>query len=951
MFDRFCIRSSCTTARFSAIAVASSLLVGFLMAREVRADVSWLLPANQSGDWSAASNWGGAVPTVVDAAYIVNGGMATITQLGATCGTLSLGNNTGSGTVLMTAGNLSTVHLEYVANSGVGNFTQSGGTHTVSSLLYLGWNSGSSGTYNLSGSGLLSASEEFIGYSGSGGFTQTAGMHSVPLNGIYFGWNSGSRGTYNLSGGSLSSGNYEVIGVSGTGSFTQSGGTHSLYASAGDHSLILGDLSSDANGTYNLSGGSLSAPSEVIGNIGAGSFTQSGGTNTVYNAGYFLFFGYNPTGIGTYNLSGSGMLNVTPPETIGYQGTGVFTQSGGTHTAAGGLYLAAANGSAGTYNLNGGLLRVSALSKGGGTATFNFGGGTLGSVAPWSSSLNINLTGTAGPGTIDTTGGNISLSGNLTGSGGLTKLGSGVLTLNGVNTYSGSTTVDGGTLLFTSSQAIGGSGANVTVNYGATAAAGYPMDQSFLNRLAPPSSGVAALAADSSNALSLSGFAGLRLGALGNANYAGVLTPSAAIYRLGGGGGVLTVSGPLTGANSLDVGTNGTPVGTVVLAGAKTYTGSTQVSGGTLVVQEGSSSSSFTASNGGTLEFSSASINLGSTYARAITGGLVQYQNTSITGGFLRGPGSHVLLPGSANSFNATTINTGAVMQQLGNAAFLDVTNRGQVINSAPLTWDGGLNDGGSTLIVGNTATVSEWNNVGAIVVSNGGVLNNHATDLTSYGGGRITVNSSGTLNADSQSEGCALDLQDSLLVNNGTVAGTTNVGYGATVTGKGDFGPIHLSDGGTLAVSSNASPLASSLTVSGGRIAGSGESAQSATIHGADLVAPNPTDLLVLSGDLTGDGAITKLGAGTIMLTGNNSYVGGTVVTAGALIIGSKDAMPDGTSLTVGTDAAWMFISSAVAVTPGSTTAAVPEPSTLALIGAGAIGLAAFVRRRISKR
>jgi len=42
-------------------------------------------------------------------------------------------------------------------------------------------------------------------------------------------------------------------------------------------------------------------------------------------------------------------------------------------------------------------------------------------------------------------------------------------------------------------------------------------------------------------------------------------------------------------------------------------------------------------------------------------------------------------------------------------------------------------------------------------------------------------LNSGGTLNADSHNEGVVLDLQDSLLVNNGTVTGTTNVYYGAT--------------------------------------------------------------------------------------------------------------------------------------------------------------------------
>jgi len=274
----------------------------------------------------------------------------------------------------------------------------------------------------------------------------------------------------------------------------------------------------------------------------------------------------------------------------------------------------------------------------------------------------------------------------------------------------------------------------------------------------------------------------------------------------------------------------------------------------------------------------------------------------------------------------------------------LDVTNRGQMVNSALLTWNGGLNDGGSTLMVTSTATVSEWNNAGVIVISGSGLLNNHETDLTSYGGGRITVNSGGTLNADSQSEGAALDLQDSLLVNNGAITGTTNVYYGATVKGTGSFGPIDLFDGGTLAISPSASPRIAGLVVSGGSITGAGQSALSATIHDAAVVAPNLTDVLVLSGNLAGDGSVTKLGAGTMVLSGSNSYTGGTIVTAGLLEVTNPAALPDDTSLTVGADAPSVFGASA-------TPAAVPEPSTSALLGIGAIGLIVYACRRRTPR
>ena len=175
------------------------------------------------------------------------------------------------------------------------------------------------------------------------------------------------------------------------------------------------------------------------------------------------------------------------------------------------------------------------------------------------------------------------------------------------------------------------------------------------------------------------------------------------------------------------------------------------------------------------------------------------------------------------------------------------------------MTWTGELNDGGATFTVNNTATVSEWNNAGVVVVSNGGVLNNHETNLTSYGGGQITVNSGGTLNADSQNEGVALVLQDSLLVNNGTVTGATIVNYGGTVQGSGTLASIIVLDGGMLAIAPNASPFAASLAVSSGSIAGAGQSGLSGTISDATVDVPNPTDVLHMSGNLSVPGRFSR--------------------------------------------------------------------------------------------
>ena len=223
---------------------------------------------------------------------------------------------------------------EYIGQNSTGTLTQGGFTNTVNNNLELGKNAGASGSYTLSDSGsgsLLSvAGNEYIGYSGTGAFTQTGGTNTV-TGILILAANAGSSGSYSLSGGSLTVGDYEAVGYFGTGSFTQSGGTHTVTA------LYLGS-DAGASGSYTLSdsgSGSLLSVvgNEYIGYSGTGTFTQTGGSNTVGND---LSVG-TQGGTGSYTLSdsGSGSLSVAGNEYIGDSGTGTFTQTGGSHTVTG----------------------------------------------------------------------------------------------------------------------------------------------------------------------------------------------------------------------------------------------------------------------------------------------------------------------------------------------------------------------------------------------------------------------------------------------------------------------------------------------------------------------------------------------------------------------------------------------------------------------------------------
>ena len=183
----------------------------------------------------------------------------------------------------------------------------------------------------------------------------------------------------------------------------------------------------------NLNSGLMVAAAEYIGSDnGTPVFTQTGGTNSITNGGLYLGWVATTldTCLGTYDLGGVGSLSVTGTAVIGDNAAGIFTQTGGTCTLPT-LSLAYSAGSSGAYNLNGGLLNLTGLVAGSGTAAFNFGGGTLQAGASFSTTVPMTLTGSGGNAAVDTAGHTLTLSGSLSGPGGLTKTDAGALILAG----------------------------------------------------------------------------------------------------------------------------------------------------------------------------------------------------------------------------------------------------------------------------------------------------------------------------------------------------------------------------------------------------------------------------------------------------------------------------------------------------------------------------------------
>ncbi|MGD0137929.1 MAG: NF038122 family metalloprotease [Tepidisphaeraceae bacterium] len=276
-------------------------------------------------------------------------------------GGLDLGYQTGSsgaytlgGTGALSVTGAAGAAGETIGYNGSGTFTQTGGTNTASGVLYLGYQTGSSGAYMLSGAGSFSNNgNEYVGYNGTGNFNQSGGTNTITGgNSLLIGANPGSTGNYTLSvSGTLSDSGSgvggEYVGYNGAGTFTQTGGINTL---TGAFSLLVGAFSG-STGTYALSGaGTLSVGGgEYVGYESTGTFNQTGGTNTL-TAGSSLLVGGFGGSTGAYLLSGTGKLSDDGGEFIGYSSAGTFTQTGGTNTISSGysLYLGFNSGSTGT---------------------------------------------------------------------------------------------------------------------------------------------------------------------------------------------------------------------------------------------------------------------------------------------------------------------------------------------------------------------------------------------------------------------------------------------------------------------------------------------------------------------------------------------------------------------------------------------------------------------------
>ncbi|AEG50605.1 outer membrane autotransporter barrel domain protein [Sphingobium chlorophenolicum L-1] len=469
---------------------------------------------------------------------------------------------------------------------------------------------------------------------------------------------------------------------------------------------------------------------------------------------------------------------------------------------------------------------------------------------------------------------------NGTGRTAISKTGAGTWILtNQANSYTGTTTVSGGVLgvdkianggVASSIGQSASAAANLVIGTGATlryTGSGDATDRLFtlgVGTTALESVGTGAVVFSNTGAVSYSG-SGARVISLGGTN--------AGNNIMGG-----TIGNQ--GANVTSLAKNGS--GTWILTGNNSFSGSTVINDGNLVIGNGGTSGNAGTGNVNVTQATSTlSFNRSDTF---------NFTGTISGPGAIAQIGTGTTVLTAVNSIGAARVDRGTLQVNgaLQTAAFAmngtgALTVNGTVEGATPgvasaFTGDAGasaitVNAGGTLRATGDLGDGADMLVLAGVIDTGGAALNLGAGDdgLTLNDGGTI----SGTVDAGAGT--------DTLVVNN-VAARTIDAAQvtGFEALGKQGTGTLTLT--GDHGYSAGTTISAGILSVGNGSTTGT----LSGNVVNNAALQFNRLDTSLFAGNISGTGSLTKLGLGALFLTGDATHGGGTTILGGTLSIGN---------------------------------------------------------------